>query len=110
MYTHTNITNKLGEGCSRTDLTRKVFITLLLILEVSVFNVSPEVAKLTAIPVGFPHTPPLSDSKKFQIKINWFSFSTLILTYLSLDVTKSRIKTVSLNKLPPNKQDFIRVF
>jgi len=105
MYRHTNITHTLVEVCSRNDLISKVFIALLLILEVSRSSLNPEVGQTDSDSLGFPQILPLNISTKSQIKIHWRSFSTLLLTYLKLDVAKSQIMTGSLNKLPTNKRE-----
>jgi len=110
MYRHTNITHTLVEVCSRNDRISKVFITLLFILEVSGFSLSPEVDQTDSDSLGFPQILPLSISTKSQIKVHWHSFSTFVLTCLSLDVAKSHIMTESLNKLPTNKREIIIVF
>jgi len=91
MYIHTNIIHTLVEVCSRNDRMSKLFITLLLILEVSGFSLSPEVGHTDSDSLGFPQILPLSISTKSQIIIHWCSFSTLLLTYLYLDVANERV-------------------
>jgi hypothetical protein len=91
-------------------LISKVFIALLLILEISRSSLSLEVGQTDSDSLGFPQILPLSISKKSQIKIHWRSFTTLLLAYPSLEVAKCQIMIESLNKLPTNKRDFIIEF
>jgi hypothetical protein len=54
--------------CSRNDHILKVFVTLLLILEVSDFSLSPEAGQNDSDSRGFPQILPASISSKSKLK------------------------------------------